>query len=108
MTDFFLLCMYTFLGPFLLILSLMIFFNVRNNRRAEAKIYVWANRKGYSIDRLERRYLKTPWFWKQRESIVYYVDLTDHLGMKRKGFLHCRRSLWDGNISDFVQVHWDK
>ncbi len=67
----------------------------------------WAIEKGYTITKIDRRYLRAgPFFWRRgRGHEVFFVVVRDAQGMQRAGYI--RTGGWFlGQLSEQVTVDW--
>lgn len=67
----------------------------------------WAEKLGYEIVIAERRYfVSMPFVWIASTHSIYYIELIDATGGKRKGYIRFRHR-WYGKIdTNSLQVRW--
>jgi hypothetical protein len=77
--------------------------------RSRSLLEQWAADNGFELLRSEYRTLRRgPFFWTtSRGQTVYYMEVRDHQGRTRTGWVRCG-SWWWGLMSDKVEVRWEE
>jgi hypothetical protein len=92
----------------LVVIVLAMFFGTWHFRRSREMIDRWAAEHAYTIDAVERRYLRAgPFFWRRgRGHEVFHVVVRAPGGAPRGAYV--RTGGWFlGQLSEVVAVRWD-
>jgi hypothetical protein len=90
------------------VVALMIPFLAWHIRRSRELVEKWAAANAYTIEEIERRYLRAgPYLWRGRGHEVFRVLVRDARGEQHRGYVRTGGWLL-GQFKDEVAVKWDQ